>query len=94
MDKTLGLGAQIADIERIRQIMGEDQLILVGHSFGGFLAALYAAEFPEHVKALILVAPAEMLVMPPDSGGLYEQVKPLLPDEYASGLCRLFETLL
>jgi len=53
LDQTLGLGAQIADIERIRQILGEDKLILVGHSWGGFLASLYAAEFPEHVTALI-----------------------------------------
>ena len=80
LDRTLGLGAQIADIERIRQILGDEKIILVGHSFGGFLAALYAAEFPEHVKALVLIAPAEMLVMPPESGGLYEQVKPLLPE--------------
>ena len=95
LDKTLGLGAQIADIERIRQILGEDKLILVGHSFGGFIATLYAAEFPERVKALILIAPAEMLVMPPASGGLYEQVKPLLPDEmrasYADYLKRYFD---
>jgi proline iminopeptidase len=85
LDKTLGLGAQVADIERIRQILGEDQLILAGHSFGGFIASLYAAEFPEHVKALILVAPAEMLVMPPESGGLYEQVRPLLPENMQAG---------
>ncbi len=81
LDKTLGLGAQIADIERIRQILGEERLVLIGHSFGGFLASLYAAEFPAHVKALVLVAPAETLVMPPESGGLFEQLKPLLPPE-------------
>jgi len=80
LDQTLGLGAQIADIERIRWILGDDRVILVGHSFGGFLASLYAAEFPERVRALALVAPAEVLVMPPESGGLFEQVKPLLPD--------------
>jgi proline iminopeptidase len=79
LDRMLGLGAQIADIERIRQILGEDKLTLVGHSFGGFIASMYAAEFPEHVKALVLIAPAEVLVMPPESGGLFEQVKPLLP---------------
>lgn len=81
LDQALGLGAQIADIERIRQILGEEKLILIGHSFGGFLAALYAAEFPEHVDALILVAPAEVLVMPPPSGGLFEQVRARLPAE-------------
>lgn len=64
LDQALGLGAQIADIERIRQILGEEKLILIGHSWGGFLAALYAGEFPEHVEALILVSPANVLVMP------------------------------
>jgi proline iminopeptidase len=95
LDRTLGLGAQIADIERIRQILGDEKIILIGHSFGGFIASLYATEFPEHVKALILVAPAEMLVMPPESGGLYEQVKPLLPEnlkpKYDDYLKRYFD---
>lgn len=81
LERTLGLGAQIADIERIRQILGQDKLILVGHSFGGFLAALYAAEFPEHVEALVLIAPADMLVMPSESGGLFEVVRQRLPEE-------------
>lgn len=85
LERTLGLSAQIADIERIRRILGEDRLILVGHSFGGFIASMYAAEFPEHIKALILIAPAEMLVMPPESGGLYEQVEPLLPESMKAG---------
>ena len=84
LDRTLGLGAQIADIERIRQILGEEKIILIGHSFGGFLASLYAAEFPEHVEALILVAPAETLVMPAIGGGLFEEVKKLLPAEMKS----------
>lgn len=79
LDQTLGLGAQIADIERIRQILGEEKLILIGHSFGGMIASLYAAEFPERVEALILIAPAETLVMPPPSGGLYAQVRQRLP---------------
>lgn len=84
LDKTLGLGAQIADIERIRQILGEEKLILVGHSFGGFLASLYAAEFPENVEALILVAPADLLVMPQTDGGLFEQVRQRLPEDMRS----------
>jgi proline iminopeptidase len=81
LDKTLGLGAQLADIERIRRILGEEKLVLVGHSFGGFLAALYAAEFPEHVQALILIAPADLLVMPQPDGGLFETVRKRLPED-------------
>jgi proline iminopeptidase len=81
LDQMLGIGAQVADIERIRQILGDDKIILVGHSFGGFLASLYSAEFPEHVKAMLLIAPAETLVMPQDNGGLFAQVKLLLPQD-------------
>jgi proline iminopeptidase len=81
LDRTLGLGAQIADIERIRQILGDDKLILIGHSWGGFLASLYAAEFPEHVEALILISPANTLVMPqPEADSdLFVSVREKLP---------------
>jgi len=81
LDKTLGIGAQVADIERIRQILGEEKLIIIGHSFGGFLASLYAAEFPERVEALILVAPADVLVMPQKDGGFFEEVRRRLPED-------------
>lgn len=81
LDQKLGLGAQIADIERIRQILGDDKLILISHSWGGLLASLYAAEFPEHLEALILISPANTLVMPqpdPDSD-LFASVRAKLP---------------
>jgi proline iminopeptidase len=44
----LGLGAQVADIERIRRLLGKEQVTLLGHSFGALIAALYASEFPGH----------------------------------------------
>jgi proline iminopeptidase len=83
LDRALGLGAQIADIERIRHILGDEELILIGHSWGGFLASLYAAEFPEHVEALVLVSPANVLVMPqPDAeSDLFASVRAELPTE-------------
>jgi len=83
LDRSLGLGAQIADIERIRRILGDDKLILIGHSWGGFLASLYAAEFPEHVEALILISPANVLVMPqPDAeSDLFAAVRAKLPTD-------------
>ena len=83
LDQTLGIGAQIADIERIRRILGDEQLILVGHSWGGLLASLYAVEFPQHVEALIMVSPANMLVMPQveASSDLFARVRAKLPEE-------------
>ena len=95
LDRTLGLGAQIADIERIRQILGEEKLVLIGHSFGGFLVSLYAAEFPQRVRALILVAPATLLVMPSEESDLFDQVGDLLPaamkNDYADFRKRYFD---
>lgn len=81
VEQTLGIGAQLADIERIRRILGEEKLVLIGHSWGAFLASLYAAEFPEHVEALVLVSPADMLVMGGgEGGGLFEEVRARLPE--------------
>ena len=71
LEETLGLGAQILDIERIRRRLsidnnggGDGQIDLVGHSFGGFVAAMYAAEFPQNVRSLTLLVPAAVLVLP------------------------------
>jgi len=80
LERTLGLGAQIADIERIRRILGREKLTILGHSFGGLLAALYAAEFPERVERLALVAPANMLVMPVEGPDLFSILRERLPE--------------
>lgn len=37
---------------------GKNNLIMVGSSYGGLMAAQYAVEHPEKVKKLILIAPA------------------------------------
>jgi proline iminopeptidase len=81
LERTLGIGAQVADIERARRILGEDKLILMGHSFGAFLATMYAAEFPERVEALVLVAPADVVVLPAEEGGLFEEIRQRLPQD-------------
>lgn len=84
LEKNLGLDQHILDIERFRRIIGVDKLILIGHSFGGFLACLYAIEFPEHVGKLVLIAPADLIVFPQDSGGLYQLVSDKLPTDQKS----------
>ncbi|TNE46466.1 MAG: alpha/beta hydrolase [Deltaproteobacteria bacterium] len=79
LNRKLGLAAQIADIERIRRILKQDKLFLVGHSFGAFLAAMYAAEFPQRVRGLILLAPADVLVFPVPGGDLFKTIRKALP---------------
>ncbi len=43
----------VKDIERLREHLGYEQWIVLGHSFGGMLAYEYAAKHPEKVKAMI-----------------------------------------
>jgi proline iminopeptidase len=81
LERTLGIGAQVADIERIRRILGQKKLILLGHSFGAFLATMYAVEFPDNVEALVLIAPADVLVLPGTRRGFYDEIRERVPTE-------------
>ncbi|KAM7273913.1 hypothetical protein ACFE04_028577 [Oxalis oulophora] len=48
----------IDSFEEWRKAKNLSNFILLGHSFGGYVAAKYALKHPEHVKHLILVGPA------------------------------------
>lgn len=47
----------IDSIERWREVMQLPRMVLLGHSFGGFLASSYALKYPERLEHLILVDP-------------------------------------
>ncbi len=82
LESALGLTTQLRDIEAFRIALKAESLTLIGHSYGGFLASLYAAEYPDRVKSLILIAPAEVVRMPmKHSGGLYDSVRARLPKD-------------
>jgi proline iminopeptidase len=44
----------VDDIDQIRQKLGYEQVHVLGHSWGGMLAAQYAIEYPLKVKSLVL----------------------------------------
>ncbi len=44
-----------ADLEELRAHLGLEQIKLLGHSHGGFVAMVYAAEYPERVDRLVLL---------------------------------------
>ena len=44
----------VADIERLRALMGVDKWLVFGGSWGSTLALAYAEKYPEHVSELIL----------------------------------------
>ncbi|XP_048373061.1 (Lyso)-N-acylphosphatidylethanolamine lipase isoform X1 [Sphaerodactylus townsendi] len=56
----------VNSIEAWRREMGIPNMILLGHSLGGFLATSYSLQYPERVKHLILVDPWGFPVRPSD----------------------------
>ena len=48
----------ITALDKWREKMGLEKVVLMGHSMGGYLAATYALQHPERVQHLILVCPA------------------------------------
>lgn len=54
----VGWREQVADLEGLRHLWGEDRLDLAGYSWGALLALLYALVHPHRVGRLALVSPA------------------------------------
>jgi proline iminopeptidase len=51
------VGRHVADLEAVRAALGAERLILLGQSWGGTLAANYAAAHPGRIEKLVLSAP-------------------------------------
>jgi proline-specific peptidase len=52
----------VTDLEELRRHLGLEQLDLLGHSHGGFVAMAYAGAQPQRVHRLVLVATAARFV--------------------------------
>jgi len=74
----------VADLEAIRQKIGVDKMILIGHSWGSTLAASYMAKFPTHVSKVVFHAPARIWNL--ESGEEYDYSR---TDGTVSGLPHL-----
>jgi proline-specific peptidase len=54
-DLDYSLEVQVADLEAIQRALGAESVQLIGQSWGGAIAAAYAATHPQRVSALVLV---------------------------------------
>lgn len=51
--ETVSMDLMVADMEKIRNTLKLKQWIILGHSFGGMLAAHYASQYPAQVEKLV-----------------------------------------
>lgn len=56
-----GVHDDVEDLEAVRRHFGAPSISLVGHSYLGLMAALYAMRYPERVSRLVMIGPAEPL---------------------------------
>ncbi|MER6448752.1 alpha/beta hydrolase [Streptomyces venezuelae] len=50
----IGTGSNAGDIDLLRQALGEETLSFYGRSFGSYVGTVYAARFPQRVRAMVL----------------------------------------
>lgn len=50
------LDTVLADVERLREHLGLEQVVVIGHSGLGFVALEYAKRYPRHVSHVVLIA--------------------------------------
>lgn len=53
----LGLDFDVSDLEAVRSHFGIDRFSVIGWSYLGAVVALYAADFPQHVKSVVQIGP-------------------------------------
>ncbi|MGW6377931.1 alpha/beta fold hydrolase [Rhodococcus sp. NPDC055112] len=51
---------QVRDLEAIRQAIAADRIVVIGQSWGGILAARYAAAYPDRVAGVVVSSPGAL----------------------------------
>jgi proline iminopeptidase len=78
---------EVADLEAIRQRIGADRLVLLGHSWGAQVAASYLAAHPAHVARVVFASPGALA--PAVDDGSDARVRDRLTRSQQFGLYRL-----
>ncbi|QWU48094.1 alpha/beta fold hydrolase [Bacillus sp. NP247] len=56
-DEAFGLNDLIEDCEELKKVLQIEKWSIIGHSFGGYLALLYAATYPNSIERIIFEGP-------------------------------------
>ena len=57
MPEDVTIDSEVDDLERVREVVGEDPVAVLGHSWGCVLALEWATRHPEHASHLVLMNP-------------------------------------
>lgn len=76
------------DVAGLCEVLGLDRPVVLGISFGGFVAQQYAFTYPEHVAGLILLSTSARLPAPDE---VIERVREVGGDEAAEAMRRDIE---
>ena len=60
----IGIDTWAQEADALRQYLGLNRMLLLGHSFGGFIAQEYALRYGEHLAGLILCDTAPLIDYP------------------------------
>lgn len=93
LDSTnIGVAISVRDIDALRERLGEEELALVGHSWGAQLATAYAAEHPERVDRMALLGPGPLSMDSTFWQAYVQRWQDRLPDEVKTKIERLDES--
>ncbi|MFP5247958.1 MAG: alpha/beta fold hydrolase [Thermoanaerobaculia bacterium] len=53
--EALAVKTLVADLDALRRELKQEQLTLIGHSFGGILTMMYAREHPDRIRAIAFI---------------------------------------
>ncbi|MEX0289536.1 MAG: alpha/beta fold hydrolase [Flavobacteriaceae bacterium] len=73
-DSLITFNSHIEDIELLRKALPLNKLRIIGHSMGAVLASAYAAKYPDRVRQLILLAPAQLKNPIPEEDSELQQI--------------------
>lgn len=74
----VSVARDVADLDALRRHLGLDRVAIMGASYFGALAALYAAEHPEHVERVVMLAP---LSVDEETWQSFQQSRPPHPED-------------
>lgn len=66
-----GITEAVEDIEAVREQLGVEPFVLIGHSIGGLVVMAYAARYPEHVTHVVAIGAPPSVPFARDSAQAY-----------------------